>query len=291
MRRYQERSSICSLAKDRGKFAPVVTSFLAFLRLCPQHPYRIIVTFIFFSALVVLCTCFFPPKAEAITLPSLRFGLEEASKPGQVSALVQMLLLFTILTMAPAILLMMTSFTRLVVVFSFLRQALGTQQMPPNQILIGLALFLTFFIMRPVFTEMNEKAIQPYMTEKISVEQAFQEAVKPLRQFMFKQTRERDLGLFLSLAKMAKPKNMDEVPTLILVPAYVISELQTAFQIGFILFLPFLVIDMVVASVLLSMGMMMLPPVLISLPFKLLLFVLVDGWYLLIGSMVKSFGI
>lgn len=291
MKRYQEKSSTCSPTKDREEFAPVETSLPVFLRLRPRHPYRIIVTTIFFSALVVLCTCLFPQKAEAITLPSLRFGLEEASKPGQVSALVQMLLLFTILTMAPAILLMMTSFTRLVVVFSFLRQAMGTQQMPPNQILIGLALFLTFFIMRPVFTEMNEKAIQPYMTEKISVELAFQEAVKPLRQFMFKQTREKDLGLFLSLAKMAKPKNMDEVPSLILVPAYVISELQTAFQIGFILFLPFLVIDMVVASVLLSMGMMMLPPVLISLPFKLLLFVLVDGWYLLVGSMVKSFGI
>jgi len=230
-----------------------------------------------------------PPEAAAVTLPTLRVGLEEASNPQQVSTLVEILLLFTVLTVAPAILLLMTSFTRLVVAFSFLRHALGTQQMPPNQVMIGLALFLTFFIMRPVLTEVNQVAVQPYMAEKITLDLALTAAAEPFREFMFKQTREKDLGLFLSIAKISKPQNKEEVPTLALVPAYVISELKTAFQIGFILFLPFLIIDMVVASVLLSMGMMMLPPVMVSLPFKLLLFVLADGWHLLVGSLMKSF--
>jgi len=186
---------------------------------------------------------------------------------------------------------MMTSFTRLVIAFSFLRSALGTQQMPPTQILIGLALFLTVFIMAPVFSEINDNAVKPYMAERINAEQALAEAAKPVREFMFKQTREKDLELFLSLAKTPKPKNKEEVATSILIPSFMISELKTAFTIGFVLFLPFLVIDMVVASILLSMGMMMLPPVMVSLPFKLLLFVLVDGWYLIVGSLVKSFGV
>ncbi|MEW6219234.1 MAG: flagellar type III secretion system pore protein FliP [Thermodesulfobacteriota bacterium] len=231
-----------------------------------------------------------PAPALALSLPTLRLGVEEATTPAQVSVLVEILLLFTILTMAPAIMLMMTSFTRLVVIFSFLRNAIGTQQMPPNQVMIGLALFLTFFIMRPVAAEIHTKAIEPYMAETISLEQAVTEAAQPLRAFMFRQTREKDLGLFMAMAKLDKPQNRDDVPTLILIPAYVISELKTAFQVGFVLFLPFLIIDMVVASVLLSMGMMMLPPVLVSLPFKLLLFVLVDGWHLLAGSLVRSFG-
>jgi flagellar biosynthetic protein FliP len=168
---------------------------------------------------------------------------------------------------------------------------MGTQQMPPSQVLIGLSLFLTFFIMMPVFTQMNTTAIQPYLAEKITAEEALQESVKPLRKFMFSQTREKDLALFLSMADKPKPQNKEEVSTAILIPAFMISELKTAFQIGFVLFLPFLIIDMVVASVLLSMGMMMLPPIMVSLPFKLLLFVLVDGWYLIVGSLVKSFGV
>ena len=163
--------------------------------------------------------------------------------------------------------------------------------MPPNQVLIGLSLFLTLFIMSPIFTQMNTVAVQPYLHEQISLEQAFQNGMQPLRNFMYRQTREKDLALFLSVAKMQKPQNKDDVPTSVLVPAFMISELKTAFQIGFILFLPFLIIDMVVASVLLSMGMMMLPPIMISLPFKLLLFVLVDGWNLVVGSLVKSFGV
>jgi flagellar biosynthetic protein FliP len=228
---------------------------------------------------------------QAVPLPTLQIGLDEAKNPQQVSVLIEILLIFTVLSMAPAILLMTTCFTRLVVTFSFLRSAIGTQQMPPSQVLIALALFLTIFIMGPVFTKINEAAIQPYMAEEITIEQALQEAAQPLRTFMFKQTREKDLELFLSLAKSPKPANKEEVSTAVLVPAFMVSELKTAFTIGFILFLPFLIIDMVVASILLSMGMMMLPPIMVSLPFKLLLFVLVDGWYLIVGSLVRSFGV
>ncbi|MEW6520176.1 MAG: flagellar type III secretion system pore protein FliP [Thermodesulfobacteriota bacterium] len=231
------------------------------------------------------------PDCLAVTLPTVQVGLADTNDPKQVSVLIEILLIFTVLSIAPAILLMTTCFTRLVVTFSFLRNALGTQQMPPPQLLIGLSLFLTIFIMTPVLKEMNDTAVKPYMSQQIDLQQAFGEGIKPLRAFMFKQTREKDLALFLGIAKWQKPANKDEVPTTILVPAFVISELKTAFQIGFILFLPFLVIDMVVSSVLLSMGMMMLPPVMVSLPFKLLLFVLVDGWYLIVGSLVKSFGV
>ena len=227
--------------------------------------------------------------AQAIPIPTVSLGIKEAEKPGEVSVLVQILLLLTVLSLAPAILIMMTSFTRLAVVFSFLRHAMGTQQMPPNQILIGLALFLTFFIMAPVFRQVNQQAIQPYMAETITQEEALTKAMEPIRGFMLRQTRDKDLALFVSLAKMPRPHNASEVPSTVLIPAFCISELKTAFQIGFILYVPFLVVDMVVASVLLSMGMMMLPPIMISLPFKLLLFVLVDGWYLVVGSLVQSF--
>jgi flagellar biosynthetic protein FliP len=219
----------------------------------------------------------------------VKIGVGEAKDPGEVSVLIQVLILLTVLSLAPAILVMMTSFTRLIVVFSFLRHALGTNQMPPNQLLIGLALFLTFFIMTPVWQTINEKALTPYKEKKISQAQALEEAVKPVRKFMFKQTREKDLALFIQMAKMSRPKNQEEIPTTVLLPAFMISELKTAFQIGCILYIPFLIVDMVVSSVLLSMGMMMLPPVMISLPFKVLLFVMVDGWNLLVGSLVKSF--
>ncbi len=241
--------------------------------------------------LVPLAIIGLPAIGDAIQLPTLQIGLDEANTPQKVSTVIEILLLFTVLSMAPAILLMMTCFTRLVVAFSFLKQAMGTQQQPPAQVLIGLSLFLTFFIMTPVFQKMNQEAIQPYMAETIGLEEAFTQGMSPLRDFMFSQTREKDLALFLGLAKLPKPENREDVSTAILIPAFMISELKTAFQIGFILFLPFLVIDMVVASVLLSMGMMMLPPIMISLPFKLLLFVLVDGWYLIVGSLVKSFGV
>jgi flagellar biosynthetic protein FliP len=239
----------------------------------------------------ILALTLLPKLSLAATLPSIQVGLTETDDPKQMATIIEILLVFTVLSMAPALLLMTTSFTRLVVVFSFLKNAMGTQQMPPSQVLIALSLFLSLFIMAPVFSKINTTAVQPYMAEKIGLEEAFQEALKPMRDFMFKHTRQKDLGLFLSFAKLEKPQNKDEIPTSVLIPSFMISELKTAFQIGFILFLPFLVIDMVVASVLLSMGMMMLPPVMVSLPFKLLLFVLVDGWYLIVGSLVKSFGV
>lgn len=225
-----------------------------------------------------------------VTLPSVNLGFKTTENPNEVVNAVKIILVMTVLTLAPAILIMMTSFTRIIVVLSFLRQAMGVQQMPPNQLLVGLALFLTFFIMGPSFTEMNTKGIQPYMKGTISQEQAITETLAPLRKFMFAQTRPADLALFVKLSKIEKPKTLADVPTMALIPAFVISELKTAFQIGFIIFLPFLIIDMVAASVLMAMGMMMLPPVVISLPFKIMLFILVDGWALLVGSMVKSFG-
>lgn len=225
-----------------------------------------------------------------VVLPSISLGLKSAENPTEVVNVIKIIMLLTVLTLAPAILILMTSFTRLIVVFSFLRQALGTQQMPPNQLLVGLALFLTFFIMYPTFDEMNRNALQPYIAGKMGQEVAAEKALSPFRQFMFAQTRDTDLKLFLKMAKVESPKTRADVPSLVLIPAFVISELKTAFQIGFIIYLPFLIIDMVVASVLMAMGMMMVPPVVISLPFKILIFVLVDGWHLIVGSMVRSFG-
>lgn len=201
----------------------------------------------------------------------------------------QLLFLLTILTLAPSILIMMTGFTRILIVLSFIRNALGLQQTPPNQVIIGLALFLTFFIMAPIAVDINNNAIQPYMENEISQDVAMERAINPVRDFMFKQTRDKDLGLFLNLKGTGTVSNLSEIPTHVLIPAFIISELKTAFQIGFIIYIPFLVIDMVVASTLMAMGMMMLPPVIISLPFKILLFVLVDGWNLIVKSLVIGF--
>lgn len=211
------------------------------------------------------------------------------SAPENVATSVKLLLLLTVLSIAPGILIMVTSFTRIVIVLSFVRTALGTQQMPPNQAIIGLSLFLTFFIMAPTFQQINRDALQPLFDEKINLEQAYERAEAPLKEFMSKHTRQKDLALFLSYAGVEQPKTVQDIPMSALVPAFAISELKTAFQIGFMLFIPFLVIDMIVASVLMSMGMMMLPPVMISLPFKILLFVLVDGWYLVVKSLLESF--
>ncbi len=225
-----------------------------------------------------------------VTLPTFNMGFKTAQSPNEVVNAIKMVLVLTVLTLAPAILIMMTGFTRILIVLSFLRQAMGVQQMPPNQLLVGLSLFLTFFVMGPAFTEINQKAVQPYMNGTISQELALENTLGPLRRFMFNQTRDQDLALFVKLAQIEKPKTRADVPTLVLVPSFIISELKTAFMIGFIIFLPFLIIDILAASVLMAMGMMMVPPVVISLPFKIMLFVLVDGWSLLIGSMVKSFG-
>lgn len=229
-------------------------------------------------------------QAEDFALPSLKIGMDKAESPGDVSLMLQIIFLLTVLTVAPAILILMTSFTRVAVVLSFLRNALGTQQTPSNQVLAGMALFLTFFIMMPVLTDINDQALQPYLHEEISQQTALKRAVAPVHAFMMKQTREKDLALFVGMSKMERPKTPQDIPLSVLVPSFVISELKTAFFIGFILYVPFLIIDMVVSSILLSMGMMMLPPIMISLPFKLMLFVLVDGWYLVVGSMVRSFG-
>lgn len=239
--------------------------------------------------LALLCLAL-PAAAEPLSVPTVSLGLGKASKPGDVATVIQIFFLITILSLAPALLIMTTSFTRIVVVLSFLRGAIGTQQAPSNQIVIGLALFITFFIMSPVWQQVNTQAFKPYKAGEITQEQAMDRAVAPVRKFMLSQVREKDLALFLSLSKMPRPRNADEIPTLTIIPAFMISELQTAFQIGFLIYIPFLVVDMVVASVLMSMGMMMLPPVMISLPFKILLFILVDGWALVIGSIVKSFG-
>jgi flagellar biosynthesis protein FliP len=228
-------------------------------------------------------------QSPSISAPYLSLTVDKAQNPGNVSVVLQIFFLLTVLSLAPALLIMLTSFTRIAIVLSILRQAIGTNQMPPNQIILGLALFLTFFIMTPVWENINAQALQPYLAKEITQEEALSKAMTPLRAFMFKQTREKDLALFVDISKTKRPKNMEEVPTSVLIPSFIISELKTAFQIGFLLYVPFIVVDMVVASVLLSMGMMMLPPIMISLPFKLMIFVVADGWYLVVGSMVKSF--
>ena len=228
--------------------------------------------------------------AEPLLIPSLNIGVGTATKPNDVAVSVQIFLLMTIMSLAPGLLIMTTSFTRISVVLSFLRTAMGTQSAPSNQVILSLSMFLTFFIMTPVLQQINKEAYQPLKAQQISQEQAMERAVKPVRSFMLSQTREKDLTLFVSLSKLQRPKNAADIPTLTIIPAFMISELRTAFQIGFLIYIPFIVVDMVVASVLMSMGMMMLPPVMISLPFKILLFVLVDGWGLVISSLVKSFG-
>lgn len=245
-----------------------------------------------FQVLIILHVVLLAEPAfavDSIGLPAVNLSIGGADGPGGVATTIKIVLLLTVLTLTPAILLLMTSFTRLIVVFSIIRQGLGIPHAPPNQVLIGLALFLTLFIMSPAMQKINKEALGPYVEGLISQEVAFSNSLAPLKKFMTSNTREKDMDLFLRLSNSDKPENIDDIPATILIPAFVTSELKTAFQIGFLIYLPFLVIDMVVASVLMSMGMMMLPPVMVSLPFKLMLFVLVDGWYLLVGSLVQSF--
>jgi flagellar biosynthetic protein FliP len=225
----------------------------------------------------------------AQNLPGVTIQIGGNNSPDNLAITIQIILLITLLTLAPALLILLTSFTRIVIVLSFLRHALSTQQIPPNQVIIGLSLFLTFFIMSPVFEEINRDAVKPYLAKEISQREALEKAMPPLRGFMFKQTREKDIALFMRAARLPAPANETNIPTRVLIPAFIISELRTAFEMGFMLFVPFLIIDMVVASVLMSMGMLMLPPIMISLPFKILLFVLVDGWNLLVQSLIMSF--
>ncbi len=230
------------------------------------------------------------PSSGLAQVPSLSMTLSGGEvQPSDVSLSLEILFLFTILSLAPAIAMTVTSFTRIIIVFHFLRQAMGIQQIPPNQVLASLAIFMSVVIMYPVGENINNNAIQPYIQERISFDQALERAQIPVREFMFKHTREKDIALFYSIAQMEAPENKNQVPTIMLAAAFVISEFKTAFSIGFLIYIPFLIVDMVVSSILLAMGMMMLPPMMVSMPFKLLLFVIVDGWNLLIGSLVNSF--
>jgi flagellar biosynthesis protein FliP len=246
------------------------------------------VKFSFFIVLFLLLTS---STVQAIGVPTISFGTTDANTPEQVSTGLQVLFLLTILTIAPSILLMTTCFTRIVIVLGFVRMAMGTQNMPPTQVVIGLSLFLSFFIMSPTLVKINEDALQPYLAEEVTQEVALTNAVAPMRDFMFSQVKESELTMLSDITMTNEPVDKDDIPTMTLIPAFMLSEIKRAFQMGFMIYIPFLVIDMIVASILMSMGMMMLPPVIISMPFKLLLFVLVDGWALVVGSLIKSFNI
>jgi flagellar biosynthetic protein FliP len=256
-----------------------------------------------FVGILVLCILVFQkansfisyaePVTDTLPIPQIGINEEPAQNPKEVATSLQILFILTIISLAPSILIMMTSFTRIIVVLHFLRSALGTQQIPPNQVLIGLALFLTFFLMGPTFSQINEQALKPYTAGQISQQEAIERTMEPVRDFMSRQVRKSDVNLFMGIAKMEPIQDTEnivsKVPTRVLIPAFIISELKTGFMVGFLIYVPFIVIDMVVASTLMSMGMMMLPPVMISLPFKILLFVMVDGWNLVIGQLVQTF--
>jgi len=229
-------------------------------------------------------------KGAGLTIPKISFNLQEASGPQDVALSLQVLLLISILALAPALILMTTAFARVVIVLDFIKRSLSLQQMPPRQVIIGLALFLTFFIMAPVFKDIYQKAWQPYQAGKIKQADFFAKGIKPLRVFMLKQTREKDIALFIKLAKEKRPRTEEDVPTYCLIPAFMISELKRAFEIGIYIFIPFIVIDLIIATILMAMGMVMLPPAMIAFPFKIILFILVDGWNLLTYELVKSFG-
>ena len=239
----------------------------------------------YLSLLILLSFSVF---AETLEVPTVNLSLSSPDSPAALVNSINVILMLTVLFLAPSLLLMTTTFTRFVIVFGFLRQAMGTQQIPPTQLLVSLALLLTIFVMEPVGMKAYDQGIKPYVEEKISYEVAFEKTTEPFKNFMIRNTREKDLALFFRIRNMQNPKTIKDVPLSVVIPAFMISELKTAFEIGFLLFLPFLVIDMVVASILMSMGMMMLPPVMISLPFKILVFVLVDGWNLLIGNLIAS---
>ena len=251
--------------------------------------WRVALALIVLAHLIVALDASVSRAAEGNPTPFISIQMDDADEPGQTTMVLQIFILLTILSLAPALLIMLTSFTRMAIVLSVMRQAIGTQSMPPNQVIIGLALFLTFFVMTPVWQTIHQEAVTPYLNQQISQQEAFTRAAAPLRAFMFRQTREKDLAMMMEVARKSRPQGIDDVPTTVLIPSFIISELKTAFQMAFMLYVPFLIIDMVVASVLLSMGMMMLPPVMISLPFKLMLFVLADGWHLIVGSLVKGF--
>ena len=271
----------------------------AFCRLCFMPPRLtpgrgFCLLFLLVTVVAALAALLWHPGAALAAqdgaVPNLQLTLSGGqTEPEKVSTALEIMFLLTILSLAPAIVLTVTSFTRIIIVFHFIRQAIGIQTLPPNQVLASLAIFMTVAIMMPVGKQINTDALQPYLEERIGLQDAIKKAEQPLRTFMFKHTREKDLSIFYTITQMERPNNKEEVPTTTLAAAYIISELKTGFTIGFLLFVPFLVLDMVVASILLAMGMMMLPPMMVSLPFKLLLFVMVDGWTLLVGSLVNSF--
>jgi flagellar biosynthetic protein FliP len=246
--------------------------------------------------LILACTLFFAAsnsfaqqQPTTIPFPKINLDVGTAQNGKDVSVTLQILLLMTILSLAPSIIILTTAYLRIILVFSFLKSALGTQQMPPSQLLAAVALFITFFIMAPTWNKVNTDALKPLMDNKITVEEAYNKGIGPIREFMFKQTREEDLELFIGLSNQPRPNNRVDIPTYVLIPSFVLSELRAGFIMGFFLFIPFIMIDMIVSSVLMSMGMMMMPPMMISLPFKILLFILVDGWNLIVGSLVRSF--
>lgn len=242
----------------------------------------------FYILLFVLLFTSANAYAQNLGLPKISIGVDSADG-GDVSSTLQLLLLLTVLSLAPSILIMTTSYLRIIIVFHFLKNALGTQQMPPSQLLAGIALFITFFIMAPTWNQINDTALKPLMEDQITFEQAYDTAMVPIRSFMYKHVREEDLELFLSMTTVEKPESRNDLPTYILIPAFALSELRTGFIIGFFLYIPFIMLDMIIASILLSMGMMMIPPMMVSLPFKILLFILVDGWNLIVGSIIKGF--
>lgn len=253
--------------------------------------YRILRQRVVFLALLLLVILLLTTGCASDGVNNIDLGGQsiDLNNPQVVGSGLQIMLLLTVLSLAPAVLVMVTAFTRIVIVLSFVRNALAVPQLPPNQVIIGMSLFLTFFVMAPTWNQVNAQALQPYLRGEIDQQAAYDKGIVPVREFLFGQTRERDLALFVELSDLSRPKTRDDIPTYVLIPAFIISELKTAFQMGVIIFVPFLVIDMVVASALMSMGMMMLPPSIISLPFKLLLFVMVDGWHLIIRSLVMSF--
>ncbi|MFP4381250.1 MAG: flagellar type III secretion system pore protein FliP [Candidatus Sumerlaeia bacterium] len=261
-----------------------------------RHP--ILLSLLLLGLLIAPCVVFAQPALPIGPNPpsppsrplSLNIGGLQDMQPQQLTVGIQLLILLTVLSLVPAILVMLTSFVRIVVVLGFIRRAMATPEVPPNQVLLGLALFLTLFVMAPTFTRVNDEAVQPYLAGQLTPQEAYTEGMKPVREFLFYHTRKTDLALFVGLARMDRPQTREDIPNHVLIPSFLISELKTALIIGFVIYIPFLIIDMVVASVLLSMGMMMMPPVAISLPFKVLLFVLVDGWNLVIGSLMRSFG-
>jgi flagellar biosynthetic protein FliP len=248
------------------------------------------ISILIFALLLIVETNLFAQQAtNTVPFPKINLDVGTAQNGSDVSVTLQILLMMTVLSLAPSIVIMTTSYLRIIIVFHFLKSALGTQQMPPSQLLAGVALFITFFIMAPTWNKVNDEALKPLMDNKLTMQQAYDKGIEPIRQFMFKNVREEDLELFISLSNQAKPKNRNEVSTYILIPAFVLSEMRAGFIMGFFLFIPFIMVDMIISSILMSMGMMMMPPMMISLPFKILLFILVDGWNLIVSSLIRSF--